>query len=129
MIKGLKRPIRVYLHYGIWVAYTIYFSMSKESYVQWFLWVMASIGTISLINMIIKVNYFEIINEKLVINKDFFRTKTVDLNKIAKINTASGFFSSPKIILKDETSIKYNIDHLKEGKLQEFMAQFNIPVE
>jgi hypothetical protein len=90
---------------------------------------MTIVGMISIIHMIIKRNYFEVSNDKLVINKDFFRTKIIDLDKIEKVDIEPGPFSSSRIILKDKTTIKYLDNQTNEKELREFMGQFSIPVE
>ena len=55
--------------------------------------------------MIVKRNYFEIVDNKLVINKDYFRTTTIELDKIERIDIEPGPFSSSKIILKDKDNL------------------------
>lgn len=130
MIKGLKRPIQTYLIHGVWIALTLYYSMINLSdFGQWTLRLITIIGVISLAHTIIKRNYFEVVDNTLVINKDFFRTKSIDLDKIEKVDIKSGPFSSSRIILKDKTIIKYQDSQTKDKELKEFMGQFNIPVQ
>ena len=130
MIKGFKRPIQTYLIHGLWIALTFHYSTTNtSSFGQWTLRVMTIIGVISLAHMIIKRNYFEVVDNKLVINKDLFRTKVIDLDKIEKVDVKSGPFSSSRIVLKDKTIIKYLDSQTKDKELKEFMGQFNIPVE
>ena len=129
MIKGIKRPIQTYLIHGLWFALTFYYSIINISpFGQWSLKVMTIIGAVSFIHMIVKRNYFEVVNGKLVINKDFFRTKVIDLEKIEKVNIEPGPFSYSRINLKDKTTIKYLDNQTRAKDLKEFMGQFNIPV-
>ncbi len=130
MKYGLKRPTQTYLIHGLWIALTIYYSTTNSTeFGQWTLRLMTLLGTFSLVHMIVKRNYFEIVDNKLVINRDYFRTTTIDLDKIEKFDIEPGPFSSSKIILKDKTTIKYLDNQLNDKELKELMGQFNIPVE
>ncbi|MGE0589691.1 MAG: hypothetical protein AB7O48_14030 [Cyclobacteriaceae bacterium] len=82
----------------------------------------------SLITMIVRKNYFEIIGDKLIINRDFFRTQTVDLTDIVKIDIEPRPFISSKIILKNQSVIKYMDDQLDDNELRQLFGQLNIPV-
>ena len=79
--------------------------------------------------MIIRSNYFEIADNRLVINEGIFRKITIDLDKIEKFDIEPGPFTASKIILKDKTKIKYSDSQTSDKKLKEFMGQYNIPVE
>jgi hypothetical protein len=130
MKYGLKRPFQTYLIHGLWIVLTFYYSTTNSSeFGQWILRLMTVIGTVSLIHMIIKRNYFEVADGKLIINRDYFRNTTIDLDKIEKIDIEPGPFSSSKIILKDKTTIKYLDNQVNDKELKELMEQFNIPVE
>jgi hypothetical protein len=63
------------------------------------------------------------------INKDLFRTKVIDIKNIEKIVIEPSPFSSSKIVLKDNTFIKYEDSQVNDKELKEFMKQFDIPVE
>jgi hypothetical protein len=129
MIYGLKRPFQTYLTHGLWIALTAYYSTTNSTeFGQWTLRLMTLIGTVSLIHMIIKRNYIEIVNNKLIINRDYFRTTTIDLDKIEKINIEPGPFKSSRVILKDKTTVKYLDSQTNDKELKQFMGQFNIPV-
>jgi len=130
MKQGLKRPIRTYLIHGLWIALTFYYSTTSSSeFAQWVLRIMTIIGMVSFSHMIIKRNYFEVVDNKLVINKDFFRTKTINLDLIEKFDIEPGPFSYSKIVLKDKTTVKYLDNQTDDKELKEFMGQFNIRVE
>jgi len=79
--------------------------------------------------MILKRNYFEVADNKLIINEGIFQTKTIDLDKIEKFDIEPGLFTASKIILKDNTKIKYSDSQTDHKKLKELMGQYNIPVE
>jgi len=96
---------------------------------RWILWIGAVSGIISFVHMILKRNYFEVVDDKLVINEAIFRTKTIDLDKIEKFDIEPGPFTASKIILKDKTKVKYSDSQTDDRKLKELMEQHNIPVE
>lgn len=130
MRQGIKRPIQAYLFHGLWIAMVIFWSTINSSEIgRWILWIGATAGTISLIQMILKRNYFEVADNKLIINEGIFQTKTIDLDKIEKFDIEPGLFTASKIILKDNTKIKYSDSQTDHKKLKELMGQYNIPVE
>lgn len=89
---------------------------------------MICIGTASFISILLKRNYFEVKDNKLIINRDFFRTQLIELDKIEKLDIEPGPFTSSKIVLKDKTMIKYADRYTDYKELKHFMGQFNIPV-
>ncbi len=108
----------------------IFWSTTNSSEIgQWILWIGAAAGTISLTHMIVRRNYFEVADNKLIINDGVFKTMTIDLDKIEKFDIEPGPFTASKIILKDKTKIKYSDSQTDDKKLKEFMGQYNIPVE
>jgi hypothetical protein len=130
MRQGIKRPIQAYLFQGLWIAMVLYWSTKNSSEIgQWILVIGAIAGTISLGHMIVRSNYFEIADNRLVINEGIFRKRTIDLDKIEKFDIEPGPFAASKIILKDKTKIKYSDSQTDDKKLKEFMRQFNILVE
>ena len=74
-------------------------------------------------------NYFEVVDNRLIINDSFLRTRTIDLDKIEKFDIEPSPFSSSKIILKDKTQIRYLDSQVDDKKLKLLMGQFHIPVE
>lgn len=79
--------------------------------------------------MIVRKNYFEIVDDKLIINRDFFRKQTVDLKEIEKLDVEPGPFTSSKIVLKDQSVIKYMDSQLDDKELKEMFGRLKIPVE
>lgn len=85
MRQGIKRPIQAYLLQGLWIAVVLYWSTTNSYEIgQWILAIGAIAGIISLGYMIVRSNYFEITDHRLVINEGIFRKKTIDLDKIEK---------------------------------------------
>lgn len=108
----------------------IYWSTTNVSEIgRWVLWIGATAGIISLIHITLKRNYFEVADNKLIINEGIFRTKTIDLDKIEKFDIEPGPFTASKIILKDKTKINYSDNQTDDKKLKMLMRQYNIPVE
>lgn len=130
MRQGIKRPIQAYLLHVLWIAMLIFWSVTSSSEIgRSILWIGAAAGTISLTHMIVRRNYFEVADNKLIINDRVFKTTTIDLEKIEKIEIEPGPFTASKIILKDNTRIKYSDSQTDDKKLKEFMEQYNIPVQ
>ncbi len=71
----------------------------------------------------------EVVDNKLFIYENIFRTTTIDMEKIEKFDFEPGPFSTSKIILRDKTKLAYSDSQAEFKKLKEFMGQFNIPVE
>ena len=130
MRQGIKRPIQGYLFQGLWIAMAFYWATTSSSEIgRWILWTGAAVGLISLTHGILRRNYFEIADNKLIINEGVFKTTIIDLDNIEKFDIESGPFTSSNIILKDKSKIKYSDSQTDDKKLKEFMGQFNIPVE
>lgn len=130
MRQGTKRPIQAYLLHVPWIAMAIFWSTTTSSEIgRWLLLIATAAGAVSFIYMIVKRNYVEVADNKLIINDGVFRTRTIDLAKVEKFEIEPGPFTASKIILKDKTTIKYSDSQTNNKKLKEFMDQYNIPVE
>ena len=113
-----------------WIIIAIYWSSQQAPGLgQWTFRILMVAGLISLIHKIIKRNYFEITDDKLVLNDNIFRKRTIPLDKIERIEIQTGTFTSSKIILKDETKISYSDNQTDDKELKKLMATFNISVE
>lgn len=130
MKQGIKRPLEAYFLHGLLIAVMVYCATSNSSEMgRWILWIATTAGMISLIHRTLKRNYFEIDDNKLIINEGIFQTKTIDLAKIEKFDIEPGPFTASKIVLRDKSTIKYSDSQTDGKKLKELMAQYNIPVE
>lgn len=108
----------------------IFWSTKNSSEIgRWLLWAGAAYGITSLMHMVFRRNYFEVADNKLIINEGVFKTTTIDLNKIERFDIEPGPFSASKIILKDKTKVKYADSQTDNKQLKAFMGQYNIPVE
>lgn len=85
MRQGTKRPIQAYLLHIPWIAMVFFWSTTTSSEIgRWLLWIGAAAGAVSLTYMIVRRNYFEVTDNKLIIHDGIFRTTTIDLDKIEK---------------------------------------------
>lgn len=126
----IKRPIKVYLYDGLWIYMTILYGIKNSTiFGRSILILMACIGAVSFISVLIKRNYFEIKDKELIINKSFFRTQSVQLNEIDRVEIEPSPFVSSKIYLKDGRLIKYLDSIVNEKSIKELLGPFNIPVE
>lgn len=130
MIQGLKRPIQAYTWEIVWILLSIYWSTTNSSEIGRLLWSISGLaGLASLTHMIIKRNYIEVADNKLILNGSLFRKRIIELNQIDKFEYEPGPFTSSKIILKDKTKVKYHDSQTDFKELKEFMGRFNIIVE
>ena len=108
----------------------LYFSNKDSSQIaKCFFWTGAFVGILSLGHMILRSNYFEVIGDKLLVNEGIFKRRIIELDKIEKFDIEPSPFTASKIVLKDQTRIKYSDSQVNDEKLKAFMRQFNIPVE
>lgn len=131
MKRGFKRPIYAYLIHVLWFGLVAYWLATRPptGIGRWVVWAAAAINVISFIYIILKRYYFEVVDDKLIINENVFKTTIIDLDKIEKIDMEPGPLTASKIVLKDQTKIKFQDGQVNEKKLREFMRQYNIPVE
>lgn len=87
------------------------------------------ISLFSLINMVLNRSYFEVREDYLLVNKDFFQQKKIYLSRIEKIVVESSFFRFSRISIKNGTEIKFNAQYLDFNEFKDFIARFNIVAE
>lgn len=130
MKSAIKRPIRVYVYHAAWIFMTLYYASRNTSTVGTLtLVVLAGFGTVSFISLLIKRNYFEIKNRTLLIHRDLFRSQSIKLVDISRIELEPGPFTHSKIYLKEGEPIKYSDQMAGDHEVRELFGQFNIPVE
>lgn len=126
----VKRPITVYVFHGLWILWGVYKSINNHSSFAQFSWILLTLlASISLWSLLRKRNYFELVDSKLIINKDYFQTQSIDIDKIEKIDIEPGPFKYSRIILRDKTEIKFNDSYVDNKDLKEFMGRLSIPIE
>jgi len=104
MNKGIRRQVQVYVLHGLttsFVIYKIFNSATRRS--SWILFLV--LGIISFSNILIKKYYIEIVESTIVIHQDYFRTKSVNLSDIEKVEIEPGPFKFSSILLKDKTKV------------------------
>jgi hypothetical protein len=126
-----RRPIIAYLFPVLLILWSLYKAFHSPTTFNQFLWYAVTLlASVILTNILRKRNYFEISGNKLIINRDFFRTRTIELDEIEKINFGdSWLLTSPSIILKNKTKIKFNNNYLDTYELKKTMEQLGIPIE
>lgn len=96
---------------------------------RWALVIIAVWGIIQIVFCVTKRNYFEVTENKLIINESLFKTVEINLANIEKFEIETNPFSTSKIILKDGKKIKYSDSQVNGGELKKFMEQYGIQVE
>jgi hypothetical protein len=134
MKTGVKRSALNYIAAFIWIGlavgrvWTLYSNKSStEFYWPWLLvagvWIAAALDTF------IYKYYFQLTDDRTLLRRrGFFITDEIDIDEIKQIRTANSIFKSSKIILKNNSYIKFD-STINKKELQEFMSQFDIPVD
>lgn len=126
----IKRPLRTYLYQLLWTAMVGYWATTNTSeFGRWTLVIIAVWGFIQIVFCVTKRNYFEVTENKLIINESPFKTVAIDLADIEKFEIETNPFSTSKIILKDGKKIKYSDSQVNDGELKKLMEQYGILVE
>jgi uncharacterized membrane protein len=129
-MKELRRTTRSYIFHGLFIILATYFAYSNGTSMGRYSWVaIGLVASISFVSVLIKRNYFESGDGKLFINKEFFRTQSIEISKIVKVIIEPGPFKSSSILLKDNSRIKFNDSNLEFNELKRFMSSLNIMVE
>lgn len=77
-----------------------------------------------------KHSYLEKVGSTLTVNGDLFKTSTIDIADIEKIEVAAGPFSNSRIILKEKKgSVKFNYYNVNDGDFNELIKSLDVPVE
>ncbi|HEV8515154.1 MAG TPA: hypothetical protein VGQ59_17855 [Cyclobacteriaceae bacterium] len=129
MTKGIKRHLQVYILHGLvtlLVIYKIFNSATTQGRSSWILFLV--LGIISFANILINKHYIVIRESSMIIHQDYFRTKSINLNDIEKIEIEPGPFKSSSIVLKDKTKVKFIDSYIDIKELKEAMNNFNISV-
>ncbi len=130
MVKGVRRSIQVYIFHALWMFFVIYKIFNTVTAFGRYTWLFVfAITTFSLINLLVKKYYMEVVESCLIIHQDYFRTKSINLNDIEKIEIEPSPFKSSYILLRDKTKVKFNDSNLDVKELKEAMSQFNIIID
>lgn len=126
----LRRPTSVYVFQLLWIAFVVFRSFESNVISSKIIWIGISvISLFSLINMVLNRSYFEVREDYLLVNKDFFQQKKIYLSRIEKIVVESSLFRFSRISIKNGTEIKFNAQYLDFNEFKDFIARFNIVVE
>lgn len=126
----LRRPTSVYVFQLLWIVFVVFRSFESNVTLSKIIWIGISvISLFSLINMVLNRSYFEVREDYLLVNKDFFQQKKIYLSRIEKIVVESSFFRFSRISIKNGTEIKFNAQYLDFNEFKDFIARFNIVAE
>jgi hypothetical protein len=129
MTKGIKRHIRIYIFHGLLTALVIYKILNSVTIVgKSSLTLILILGVLSFLNILVYRHYIEIVESSVVIHQDYFRTKSVNVKDIEKIEIEPGPFKFSFILLKNKTKVKFNDNYIDIKELKEAMSNFNISV-
>jgi len=95
-----------------------------------FIWGLLLIVSIALlVRVMINGSYLENDGSNLIINEDFFQTRTVQIAGIERVEIESGPFSDSRIILKDgKGRIKFNYHNVNSEDFNDLMRSLNVPI-
>lgn len=126
----VRRPISVFVFLGLWILWASYKSTISATAFGQFSWITLDLlAAMNLLSILRRPNYFELTDNKIILNRDYFRIELIDVKKIEKIWIEPGPFKFSKIILKDKTEVKFNDSYADSKELKEFMGQLQIPIE
>jgi hypothetical protein len=126
----VKRPIEIYIFHILWIALTTFKSFDNTPLFAKILWIAALvISVIQFANAVIRKHYFELHNNKLLINKDFFIRRYIEVDEIEKIKIEPGPFKYSTILLKNKTKVKFNDSYTDNKELKELMNNLNVQFE
>ena len=126
----MNRPFHIYLTNMLLFLFCWYkTTRSQSELAQWGWGILGIVLFASFLYTLIKPHYFEVKNSQLIINRDFFRTTVINLDDIQKIEIAAEPFTYSRIVLKNQSKIKYMDSQVNDKDLKAFVKQFNIPIE
>jgi hypothetical protein len=129
MTKGIKRLAQIYIFHGLLSALVIYKIFNSATILgRSSLILILVLGIFSFANILINKYYIEIVESTIVIHQDFFRSKSINVSDVEKIEIEPGPFKLSSILLKDKTKIKFNDNYIDLKELKETMSNFKISV-
>lgn len=125
----MNRPFHIYLTNMLLFLFCWYkITRSQSDVAVWSWGLLAVILFASFLYTLIKPHYFEVKDGQLIINRDFFRTTVINLDDIEKIEIAADPFTYSRIVLKNQSKIRYMDSQVNDKDLKAFVKQFNIPI-
>jgi fructose/tagatose bisphosphate aldolase len=129
MNHRIRRQVQVYVLHGLATSLVIYKIFNSESILGISSMILfLGVGLISFANIIINKYYNEVSDSSIVIHQDYFRTFSINLNEIDKIEIEPGPFKFSSILLKDKSKVKFNDNYIDIRELKEAMSNFKISV-
>ena len=126
----VRRPLTSHIFHGLWILLTLYKTVDSQSPGK-FIWGLLFIVSIALlVRVIFKGSYLEKDGSSLIINGDFFQTRTVQITDIERVEIEPGPFSDSRIILKDgKGRVKFNYHNVNSEDFNDLMRSINVPIK
>ena len=119
----VRRPIWSYLTSILVIGLCAFFLTRNFSQVRLFLWtLLTTISVIFFLRLLVKRNYFELIDNTLLIYRGAFDTKAINVLDIDKVEIESSFFRASRILLKDNSMINFD-SQINTEELKKLLAQ------
>lgn len=125
----VRRPARSYFFQTALIALTLYktFDSGFPAQVIWGMWFLLALYW--MVKVLLKPQYIELTGTKLTVYDNFFRSKTVDITDIERIEIEAGPFSRSKIILKDNKGrVKFDYYQVRNEEFDALMKELNVPI-
>jgi hypothetical protein len=125
----VRRTFWSFTGYAAWIAFTLYKVFNPDTLYPYIWLFILSIKLAIVTRLLINRNYFEVIDSKLIIRRDFFYQDTIEINEIEKIELKSGLFSKSRIKLKNQKKeLKFRYAFVHDDDFKEFIQSVNVNV-
>lgn len=126
----VHRPAKSHFFHATWVALTLYETVDS-GFPARAIWGVLFLHAVALaVRAMLKPQILELTGTKLIIYGDFFRSKTVDVSDIERIEIEAGPFSYSKIILKDNKGrVKFDYYQVRNEEFDVLVKELNVPIE
>lgn len=126
----VRRPIKSHVVHAGWIALTLYQTVDR-GFPARMIWGLLLLHAIALaIRVILKPQVLELTGTKLTIYSDFFRSQTVDITDIERVEIEAGPFSHSKIVLKgNKGRVKFDYYQVRNEEFDALTKALNVPIE
>lgn len=125
----VRRPITSHVFHAAWIALTLYQTIDS-GFPARMIWGLLFLYAVALaVRAVLKPQVLELTGTKLTIYGDFFRSKTVDITDIDRIEIEAGPFSNSKVVLKgNKRHVKFNYYRVRNNDFDALLKELNVPV-
>jgi len=125
----VNRRFQVYVFHSLWLLFAGYRASDSISTMAKYSWIIVlALAMTSMLNVLLRRNYLEIIGQQLKINRDFFQTQTLELKDIVKIEIQPNPLVNSYILMKDGRKVKFNDSYVTDKRLKEVMGHALVEV-